>query len=97
MASYRLLSEAKAELEVGVSFYDTESPGLDLDFALELRPLCRQILESPSAGFEVRPDVRCRMLRRFPYSILYAIEEGDVSVIAVAHQSRRPGYWHQRA
>jgi len=86
MASYRLLSEAKAELEVGVSFYDTESPGLGLDFALEVRRLCRQIIESPSAGFEVRPDVR-----------IYTVEEGDVLVIAVAHQSRRPGYWHHRA
>lgn len=69
MPNYRLLSEAKAELEVGVSFYDAESPGLGLDFALEVRRLCHQIIESPSAGFEVRPDVRRRMLRRFPYSI----------------------------
>jgi toxin ParE2 len=97
MPSYRLLSEAKEELEAGVSFYDSELPGLGLDFALEVRQLCHRIVDSPAAGFEIRPDVRRRMLRRFPYSILYAVENGEVLVIAVVHQSRRPGYWHHRA
>ena len=96
MPSYRLLSEAKAELEAGVSFYDSQFPGLGRDFAREVRLLCHRITDSPAAGFEVRPDVRRRILRRFPYSILYTVENGDVLVIAVAHQSRRPGYWHHR-
>ncbi len=35
---------------------------------------------------------------RFPYSAIYrALPSGDVQVIAVAHASRAPGYWRDRA
>lgn len=96
MANYRLTTEARDELAVGVSFYDSEYPGLGQDFAVEVRRLCRLISDSPIAGYELRPGVRRRVLRRFPYSILYTLEADGVLIIAVAHQSRRPGYWNRR-
>ena len=37
MAEYRLTTEATDELAVGVSFYDSEYPGLGQDFAIEVR------------------------------------------------------------
>ncbi len=55
MPVYRLLWQAMEDLEAGVSFYDSEYPGLGYDFALEVRRLCRLIAESPGAGIEVRP------------------------------------------
>ncbi len=96
MPVYRLLSEAKDELEAGVSFYDSEHPGLGYDFTLEVRRLCRLIAEAPTAGLGVRADVRRRILRRFPYSILYTVDKDEVLIISIAHQSRRPGYWNRR-
>jgi len=38
---------------------------------------------------------RCRM-NRFPYGLIYAIENGDILVLAVAHLHREPGYWRDR-
>jgi mRNA-degrading endonuclease RelE of RelBE toxin-antitoxin system len=38
---------------------------------------------------------RCR-LRRFPYGLIYAIDEGDILIVAVAHTHRRPDYWRDR-
>lgn len=32
-------------------------------------------------------------MRRFPYSVVYHLSGEVIRVIAVAHQSRRPGYW----
>ena len=96
MATYRLISEARDELNAGVSIYDSEYPGLGQEFAIEVRRLCRRIAEVPAAGFEIRPDVRRRIVRRFPYSVLYTLENGEVVVLAIAHQSRRPGYWKRR-
>lgn len=96
MSGYRLISEARDELVAGVDFYDSEYSGLGQDFAVEVRRLCRLIAESPTAGIELRPGVRRRILRRFPYSILYTLENNKVLIIAVAHQTRRPGYWHYR-
>lgn len=96
MPRYRLLSEAKDELEAAVTFYESEHSGLGQDFAIEVRRLIRMIVESRYAGLEVRPEIRRRILRRFPYSILYTMENEDILVLAIAHQSRRPRYWHGR-
>jgi plasmid stabilization system protein ParE len=96
VAAYRLLSGARRELEATVSFYDSIYPALGRDFVLEVQALCQRIAESPMAGVEVRPNIRRRILRRFPYSILYAIEHDEVIVVAVAHQKRLPGNWTER-
>lgn len=32
----------------------------------------------------------------FPYKVAYRIREHDIYVVAVAHTSRRPGYWKDR-
>jgi plasmid stabilization system protein ParE len=39
----------------------------------------------------------CRyVLRRFPYTIHYEYDASTVTVLALAHQRRRPGYWQER-
>jgi hypothetical protein len=35
-------------------------------------------------------------IQKFPFSIVYQIEESRTFVIAVAHGRRRPGYWMDR-
>ena len=42
---------------------------------------------------EILPDIRKRVLRKFHYSLIYTIEKNRVLILAVAHHSRRPGYW----
>lgn len=96
MSGYRLTNEAREELVAGVTFYESQYPGLGREFAIEVRRLCRLIAKSPDAGIELRPGVRRRILRRFPYSVLYSADDEEVVILAVAHQSRRPGYWRRR-
>ena len=36
------------------------------------------------------------VLKRFPYTIWYDLVETTASVLAVAHQHRRPNYWKSR-
>jgi plasmid stabilization system protein ParE len=38
---------------------------------------------------------RRRVLRRFPYSVWFEVLESTVTVLAVAHHRRRPGYWRK--
>ena len=96
MPGYRLIAEAQRELRSGASFYDAQHPGLGKDFVLEVRRLCRRIVENPRIGTEILPGIRRRLVRRFPYAILYAIENSEILVLAIAHQSRRPDYWSSR-
>ena len=97
MRTFRLLKEAEREIRSGFSFYDAQSPGLGGDFAIEVRRLCRRICEYPELGTEVLPDIRRRLVRRFPYSIYYLVEDSEIVVLAIAHQNRKPRYWTSRS
>jgi hypothetical protein len=35
-------------------------------------------------------------LHDYPYSVVYRVEPREIILIAIAHQSRRPGYWAGR-
>jgi plasmid stabilization system protein ParE len=39
---------------------------------------------------------RKRLLRRFPYSVFYEVVGSTVTVLAVAHQRRKPNDWRAR-
>lgn len=96
MASYRFLTEARNELASAVEYYDNLFPDLGQDLAHEAQRLCLLIIKAPLAGPEVRPGIRRRLLRRFPYAILYSRDSTGILVIAVSHQRRRPTYWRHR-
>jgi hypothetical protein len=36
------------------------------------------------------------LFRRFPFSLIYFIQETSILVVAVAHGRRKPGYWNNR-
>jgi hypothetical protein len=36
-------------------------------------------------------------LGRYPYSLVYRIEAATLTVLALMHQSRKPGYWSRRS
>jgi hypothetical protein len=35
-------------------------------------------------------------VKRFPYKIVYRERADDLYIVAIAHTSRRPGYWKDR-
>jgi hypothetical protein len=40
--------------------------------------------------------IRYYVVRRFPYTIWYDLVGRTATVLAIAHQHRRPNYWMQR-
>jgi hypothetical protein len=40
-------------------------------------------------------ELRVRILTRAPYTIVF-LDGDSITIIAVAHQRRRPGYWIER-
>ena len=41
-------------------------------------------------------EFRRYLLKRFPYGVIYSIEDNYMYVVAVMHLSRRPNYWIKR-
>lgn len=87
---------AAEELSEAAQFYDLEVEGLGEAFLAEVERSIKQICNHPDAGVKVLKIVRRKLLRRFPYSIMYLIVDDVVQVLAIANQKRRPFYWRGR-
>jgi hypothetical protein len=94
---------AEHELNEAAQYYDLEEPGLGAALLDEVDRCLRCIQAHPEAGAILRGDVRRRLLRRFPYALLYKIKSNGVRILAAVNLKRRPIYWvdgndaHRRA
>jgi plasmid stabilization system protein ParE len=89
--------EAERELIDGALFYAREANAeLGLAFIAEFERSLGVLCTYPYLGPVWRGTTRRFPLRRFPYTIIYQVKPEEVRVIALAHQSRRPGYWRGR-
>lgn len=87
---------AQWELEDTTSFYELQYPGLGARFKKEVEKSIEQIIEYPQGWSIERGDIRKTLLYKFPYKILYSLEEDHILIIAIAHQHRDPDYWVDR-
>lgn len=95
-----ILDAAEEELLAAVDWYEEKQVGLGLRFLSEAEGASDRIEERPGIGppwtySVVPPGVRRLSLRTFPYHIVY-VEDPRLVIVAVAHMSRRPGYWRAR-
>lgn len=100
MSSYGFHSEAAEEYLTATQYYlDRASPLVAAAFVAEVEAAIQTLLISPTMLAVIEePQIRRYLLTRFPYSIYYRWEpdQDRVSIYAVMHFSRRPGYWHER-
>jgi plasmid stabilization system protein ParE len=88
--------DAETELNDGADYYAVQSPGLDRQFIAEIERSLAQIVAFPEAAAPVRERTRSKVLRGYPYSLMYSVTDSAIRVLAVAHQKRRPFYWDDR-
>jgi len=96
MTAVVFLPPAEEEMVAAAQHYESQSAGLGKDFLAEVRRTVEAITANPKAAPIVRTIIRRRLLRRFPFGILYIIEETSIIILAVMHLRRRPGYWQDR-
>ena len=88
---------ARAELDASIAFYESRLDGLGLRFLAAVEETAGRIASSPEGGSPMDNGFRRRLVPGFPFSIIYGVTEDQVFALAIAHQHRRPGYWHRRA
>lgn len=84
---------AERELNDAARYYEVENPGLGASFLEEVERCLRSMADHPEAGSTLSGSVRRRLLRRFPYALLYKIRPDGIRVLAVMNLKRRPNYW----
>lgn len=88
--TYRLVLRPSAALDVanGLGYYDQHGKG-DAFIAAVDRAF-EQIASRPLMYPIAYENVRRGLLRRFPYSAFFILEDEDVVVLAVRHHRRAP-------
>ena len=91
------LPEAQADLREAKAWYEDQRPGLGEQFALAVVATVEAIVENPLRFPVVYRQRRRAGVRRFPYGIIFEVEESRIVVIACFHASRDPRGWQQRS
>lgn len=65
-------------------------------FRLALEAAVEQISVTPERWPKYLHGTRYRLLRRFPFIVVYRIRAQHLQIVAVAHGRRKPGYWRRR-
>jgi toxin ParE1/3/4 len=92
-----LSPEAEDELADGATFYTGRAgASVSAAFLSEFNRAAQLLVMHPGLGTPTSRNRRLFPLRRFPYSLLYRVEDDCVRIVAVTHHRRRPNYWRGR-
>jgi plasmid stabilization system protein ParE len=89
--------EAETEFLAAIDWYEERSAGLGADFAAEIHAAIQRAATMPQAWPRIDGDIRRVLTNRFPYGVLYAINDASIFILAVMHLRRHPDYWRTRA
>ena len=96
MNRFSIHEDAETELSAATNYYESQCPGLGGAFIKEFERAVRQILTYPFSCQLVNRTVRRKVLRRFPYNIMYSAIADTIRILGIAPQSRRTFYWRGR-
>jgi plasmid stabilization system protein ParE len=93
---------AEQDVVAAFDWYELQRVGLGAEFLDALTRVFEKIEAAPESFS--RPEdylggrkLRRALLRRFPYQIVFEIKSDEILLaLAIAHTSRRPGFWQER-
>jgi plasmid stabilization system protein ParE len=88
--------EAEADIEESYGWYEDQSMGLGGEFLKELRISLSAIEQRPFSFPIVHRSIRRTLVRRFPHSFFYFIDEKRLIITACVHHKRDPQIWKRR-
>lgn len=87
----------EAEFDQAIDYYlDQAGAPISREFATVVRQTLALLGEHPAIGKPARIQARSIPLHGFPFNLVYRVSPDRLVIIALANQSRRPGYWARR-
>jgi plasmid stabilization system protein ParE len=90
------LPQADAELKEALARYESIRPELALRFVEAVVDAVEQIAAAPLQFPKLENGRRRAGVRRFPYGLIFFIDESRIVVIACFHGRRNPIHWRTR-
>lgn len=88
--------EAALEVQETFNWYAERSEGLGLEFLRAADAGLSAVQRTPFAFPVVHEQARRAILRKFPYFLLYLVEQDRIVVLACFHTKRDPIDWLRR-
>ena len=95
-AKHRTHRDAADEIRAATEWYLARSVDAADGFLTEFDETLNRVLSQPLMWPPYLFGTRCLQLHRYPYLLVYRTGEQELDILAVAHTSRRPGYWKDR-
>ncbi len=90
-------AEAVTEFDEAAKYYEAQTEGVGVRFRNEVRQALDRVAANPALYRRVgRTALRKCKVRDFPYFVYFLERPTYIWIAAVAHASRRPGYWRGR-
>ena len=87
---------AAEEFDEAVEWYEIQSKGLGKRFKKAVAAKIKKIKQHPDCFLIEADNLYKAYIPKFPYKILYTIENGRMIIWAIAHMHRKPWYWQSR-
>jgi plasmid stabilization system protein ParE len=81
---------ARLELSEAARWYSQSSINKGEEYLNDIDRTESYLKSSPLIYSKVSDDVRRAVLKRFPYSLFYTVDDETVTVLSCFHQSREP-------
>jgi plasmid stabilization system protein ParE len=92
----RFLPAAEAELLKEVAYYSQARDGTGVRFQAAVAMVVEKAARNPEGGAPGPRETRSRLVKGFPFSVVYRVDDVELLVVAVAHHRRNPAYWAAR-
>jgi len=89
-------SEARKEFFEAADYYEEQVVGLGDVFIDEVEKVLDVIEQQPASGTKITKTERRFLVSRFPYGIIYSVEDELITIFAIMNLRRKPGYWESR-
>ncbi|TWT42399.1 Plasmid stabilization system protein [Phycisphaerae bacterium RAS1] len=88
--------DADSEIAEALTWYLAIERGLANRLADEIGAARSEAAEHPQRARRYLNGTRRILLHSFPFLMVYRERANDIQIVALAHASRRPGYWKDR-
>ena len=88
--------EAETELFATIDWYEQQEPGLGQSFSDEVVAAIVRIIDFPTAWPFLHGDIRRCLTNRFPFGVLYTVDQNEIYILSIMHLRRKPGFWMDR-
>lgn len=80
------------DLQKAIEYYNSEQKGLGKKFHSAVKSMFAQLIKVPASGSFMYDTVRYRVIRKYPYIILYELSKNNINIYRIFNTSQYP-FW----